>query len=56
MDQKEFKKTFVELYADYKEAVAKRSAEIEKDKKDARLHLPATFEGFVNWLDTGEVE
>lgn len=56
MDQNELKKNLVELYAEYKEQVAKRSAEVEKSKKDARLHVPATFDGFMEWLETGEVK
>lgn len=56
MDKTELKKTIVELYAEYKKVAAKRSAEVEKDKKDARLHVPATFDGFMEWLESGEVK
>lgn len=54
MEQNEFKKTLVSLYADYTKAVAKRSKELEKE--DERLAINPTFEGFMQWLDNGEAE
>lgn len=56
MDQTEFKKTLVELYAEYVEAVDKRSAEIQKSKTDGRPGITPDFQGFVFWLEKGKVD
>lgn len=51
----EFKQNFVKLYQQYTKACAAKSKELKKDEKAYEQGVTPSFDGFIAWLENGEV-
>ena len=56
MDQKELKTSLLELLKEYQAYCDEQSKKIAKDKKDDRVIMLPMFDGFIEWLENGEVK
>ena len=55
MSKEDTKQNLVDLLNEYRKYCKDQSAKLEKQKNDVHS-MPVTFEGFIEWLETGEVE
>lgn len=50
------KDDLLKLLKEYQQACHDRSDELRVDDEDARLGVSVSFEGFIDYLETGKVE